>query len=247
MTPQRVGGGNPDVIIIRHVMEHLDDLDVIMESIRQILGNGILFIEVPYLKRIIEQKQFYAFFHEHLSYYSVTSLRILLEKADFQIHHVYENPLEGGSILICANSNQDRFADDNVDEYLLEERESLSEEKFDEFAKETAVFINRIKQKIQFAALDGIKVAAWGAGQRGCTLISLCGLGSEELQYVIDVNRNYWWKFIPGTDIQIVPPDYYKKNMVDEILIFATGYADSIINENKEYEELGGIFVKIIK
>ncbi len=35
--------------------------------------------------------------------------------------------------------------------------------------------------------------------------------------------------------------------MVDAILIFATGYADSIISENSDYIANGGEFIKIIE
>ncbi len=53
-----------------------------IEEIKQLRG-GVVFVEVPYLKRIIDEKQFYAFFHEHLSYFSVTSLHNIFSKKRF--------------------------------------------------------------------------------------------------------------------------------------------------------------------
>lgn len=91
--------GQPDVLIFRHVIEHLDSLEDIVQGMKNIIGDGLLLIEVPYLKRIITENQFYGFFHEHLSYYSVTALRNLLQKGNLYIHNVMENDLEGGSIL----------------------------------------------------------------------------------------------------------------------------------------------------
>lgn len=239
-------GGRADIIIMRHVMEHLEHLGDIVKVLKTILGKGRLIIEVPYLKRIIEEKQFYAFFHEHLSYFSVTSLYYLLEMGGFYIHKVYENELEGGSVLISANVDSSSGMDDNVKEYLENEKSLLSEEKIELFTKNIEGDIKSIKEIIERTKRQNKTIAAWGAGQRGCTLISFCNLQSDSIKYVIDVNKNYWWKYIPGTDIKIVPPDYYKKDMVDEIIIFATGYADSIIEENREYEKLGGNFKKLI-
>lgn len=236
----------PDVIVLRHVLEHLDCLEEIITAIKNILGNGRLIIEVPYLKRIIEEKQFYAFFHEHLSYFSVTALYNLLSKGGLYIHKVYENDLEGGSILISADSDAEFRIEDNVKKYLENEKELLTEEKIEFFRKNIEDDINSIKEIIVQAERNNKSVAAWGAGQRGCTLVSFCNLQCDSIRYVIDVNENYWGKYIPGTDIPIVSPDTYKNSMVDEMIIFATGYADSIIKENHEYEKLGGTFIKIV-
>lgn len=237
--------GRPDVVVLRHVMEHLEDLNDIIIAIKQLIGDGMLLIEVPYVRKIIEEKQFYAFFHEHLSYFSVMGLNHLLSKNEFYIHRIYENTLEGGAILICATKIPEVSEGDNLQEYCSAEKAAISQEKVLYFSEKIDLHIAEIKDRIKETVTSGKSLAGWGAGQRGCTLIHLCELQSDALKYVIDVNENYWWKYIPGTDILIVPPDYYKENMVDEIIIFATGYADSIINENPEYVQLGGKFIKL--
>ncbi len=85
-----------------------------------------------------------------------------------------------------------------------------------------------------------------GAGQRGCTLISICGFQTEDISFVIDVNKNYWNKYVPGTDIKIVYDGYYLSHKVDLILVFAIGYYESIVEENKEFIDDGGEFINII-
>ncbi len=92
----------------------------------------------------------------------------------------------------------------------------------------------------------GKKTAAWGAGQRGVTLLNVCGFSCTDIEYIVDVNRNYWWKYVSDGGIQIVPPDWVEDHFVDSILILATGYADEILSENRDYVEKGGEFIKII-
>lgn len=237
--------GKPDVVIMRHVLEHLDHLDEIVECLQKILDDGLLAIEVPYVKRPIEENRFYDFFHEHLSYFSVTALDRLLRMGEFTIHHVYETPEVGGSILVFANHCRTHGPGDNVEPYLQSEKDALSQERIAAFSQGIPQQISRLKAIVNDANQQGKAVAGWGAGQRGCTLIAHCGFQADSLQYVIDANKNYWWKYVPGTDIQIVPPDYYQTHMVDKMLIFATGYADSIISANHEFEQMGGAFVKI--
>lgn len=237
--------GQPSVIILRHVLEHLENLGEMIALIHQVLGDGLLVIEVPYVQKTIQENRFYDFFHEHLSYFSVSSLNNLLLQGDFHIHHVHETPEVGGSILIFADTDHNSRPDDNVAEYLIAERKQLSADCIAAFSEQITKHISRLKGIVEDATLEGETVAGWGAGQRGCTLIAHCGFQSNHLQYVIDANENYWWRYVPGTDIQIVPPNYYQEHMVDKMLIFATGYADSIIRTNTEFERLGGAFVKI--
>lgn len=237
--------GRPDAVILRHVLEHLEHLDEIAALLRQLLEDGLLIIEVPYVLKTIQEARFYDFFHEHLSYFSVTALNSLLTMGGFNIHRVYEGPEGGGSILIFANSDNERRTEDNVESYLAAEKDLLSAERVAAFSNRIPTYISRLKTTVYDAKARGKTVAAWGAGQRGCTLIAHCGFQSDSLRYVIDANENYWWRYVPGTDIQIVPPGYYREHMVDTILIFATGYADSIMAANRAFENSGGTFVKI--
>lgn len=238
--------GSPNIVILRHVLEHLDDLNNTISLIHQILDkDGLLIIEVPYVKNTIEGNRFYDFYHEHLSYFSVSALKNLLSIKNFSIHHVYESPEGGGSILIVADCNTKNESDDNVSDYLQSEKNLLSEDRINAFSKGISDGISHLKSIVKGAKVAGQTVAGWGAGQRGCTLIAHCGFQSDDLQYVIDANENYWWRYVPGTDIQIVPPNYYREHMVDKMLIFATGYADSIISANYEFEQMGGSFIRI--
>ena len=92
----------------------------------------------------------------------------------------------------------------------------------------------------------GNKVAVWGVGQRGVSLLNICELTNADLSYAIDVNRNYWLKYVPGVNIQIVPPSYLDNHFVDVIIILSTGYADEIIAQNNNYIARGGHFLKLI-
>lgn len=240
--------GTPDVIIIRHVMEHLDNLNVIVQMVSDILDNGIFVMEVPWLLRIVEEKQFYAFFHEHLSYFTVTAIQNLLDNHGLSIIDIEENNLEGGSIVVYAGkSNIWEKSKEKISAYLEREKACCSVEKMKEFAEEISGQINKIKQLVKEKRTSGKRLAAWGAGQRGVSLINICGLTSREIDFIVDVNENYWWKYILGeSNIQIVSPDFLRNHFVDYIMIFATGYADEIISANSEYLNHGGEFIKII-
>lgn len=240
--------GTPNVVIMRHVMEHLDDLNAIVSAVGDILQEGMFVIEVPWLLKIIKEKQFYAFFHEHLSYFSVTAIRNLLKKYGFDVMEVKENSLEGGSIAVYAYKGKGMLCNEkNVSAYLELEKEWCSIEKIRSFSDVGNQQISRIKNIVEAEKKSGRKVAAWGAGQRGVTLLNICGLTQADIDYIIDVNENYWWKYVLGADIQVVPPSWLNEHYVDSIIIFATGYVDEIISENSDYLRKGGQFIRIIE
>ena len=240
--------GTPNVVIMRHVLEHLDDLNGIAAAIGGILNEGFLIIEVPWLLRIIKEKQFYAFFHEHLSYFSVMIIQRLLSKYGFDIFDIKENNLEGGSIVVYAYKGKNLKCDkDKISNYLELEKKWCSIEKIIDFSDETTLQISKIRNWVDAEKKLGKKVAAWGAGQRGITLLNICGLNQTNIEYIVDVNENYWWKYVMGADIQIVPPVWLEDHFVDSIIIFATGYADEIIEDNSDFINRGGQFVKIIE
>ncbi len=115
-----------------------------------------------------------------------------------------------------------------------------------EFAAESNAQICKLRRLIEEEKRKGKKTAAWGAGQRGVTLLNVCGFSCTDIEYIVDVNRNYWWKYVSDGGIQIVPPDWEEDHFVDSILILATGYADEILSENRDYVEKGGEFIEII-
>lgn len=240
-------GGNADVVIARHVLEHLDDPLGVIRAMASIAQEGMIIIEVPWLLKIVKENQFYAFFHEHVSYFSVTILQKLIENVGFEIINVSENNLEGGSITIYAKKKNNKIKASNIDVYLEKERKYLSTEAILKFAQKSMHTIQNVHKYVDEQRKKGKKIAVWGAGQRGCTLLALCKLTDAEIEYAIDVNENYHWKYIQGTNIQIVPPEYLKDHFVDQILILATGYSESIINDNLDYVYRGGEFVNIIE
>lgn len=239
--------GKADLFIIRHVLEHLDDLDMIIQGIYENLSeDGSLIIEVPYLKNIIQENQFYAFFHEHLSYFSLHVLNKLLLKNEFIITNVKTGKLEGGSIIVYASKNKESNVDKEVDSILEEEGRILSIKEIKKFSKSIHSCIYSINTFVDGMVSQQVKLAAWGAGQRAVTLLNACGLTSEKIQYVIDVNENYQGKYLPGCHIPVVSPKVLEKSPVDGIIVFATGYMESIIKSNKEFIASGGRFIRII-
>ena len=76
-----------DVILSRHVIEHLPDPVSFLRGIREALPAswpGRLFLETPSLEWIVDGRVLHDFFHEHCNYFTATALDCALARAGFR-------------------------------------------------------------------------------------------------------------------------------------------------------------------
>lgn len=78
------------------------DLPKPLEFAKQIFSilkiNGIWHIELSYMPMMIKNTSYDTICHEHLEYYSLKSLKFLLDKANLKIINLSFNQINGGSI-----------------------------------------------------------------------------------------------------------------------------------------------------
>jgi Methylase involved in ubiquinone/menaquinone biosynthesis len=76
-----------DLLITRHVLEHIIDLDDFLSGINIVLKNsGTLVIEIPDTSMNLQYFD-YALWEEHVNYFTLSSLKELLSKFDLEIFH----------------------------------------------------------------------------------------------------------------------------------------------------------------
>ena len=62
--------------------------------------DGVAVIECPYVKDLIEHGEFDTIYHEHLCYFSLTSLIHLFARHDLLVHDVKRIVMHGGSLRL---------------------------------------------------------------------------------------------------------------------------------------------------
>jgi C-methyltransferase len=235
-----------DVVVARHVLEHIDDLSGVFSAIDAILDSqrGVLVLEVPYLGTIISEHQYYAFFNEHVSYFSLATMRRLLARHGFSIAAARSVFPEGGSILVFASRGNSTAAPPGQD---VDDDDVLCDPStFQRFAERLDDFRARMRAFVDGAHDQRRRLAAWGAGQRGASLLNICQLTADDIECVVDVNPAYQGLCTPGSRIPIVSPADIYHRRPDGIMVFATGYLDSIRSEHRSFEERGGRFISIV-
>jgi novobiocin biosynthesis protein NovU/D-mycarose 3-C-methyltransferase len=225
------GIGKVALVVVRHVLEHIDDFSSFFQAIDQCLKqDGSLLIEVPYLGDIVCQKQFYAFFFEHLSYFSVSSLGRLLKQFGFYINRVEFVYPEGGSILVHATRKWSPTPVERPD--------------FDDacLALLSTAFIS-FQLKFDTLVSEAGPIVAYGAGQRGITLLNLLGASNVNVVTIFDENPGYHGLYTPQSEIPVRSPDEMTiENVSGKVLILASSYDKQVRNK---YKHMGNRFVSL--
>lgn len=239
--------GHPRLILGRHVFAHIDDLTDVINAAKRLLDPaGIFAVEVPYLLDLIQGNQFDTIYHEHLSYFSVGTLRRLFERHGLRVVEVSRFAVHGGSIVVFVGQADCQWGTGTSVRQLeeLEVESGLAgEPAYRQFAARSQRTIQDLGALVRGLAGQGKRVAGYGAPAKGNTLLNACKIGNQELQYVSDTTEFKQGKVLPGTHVPIVSPDYARLHRPDYFLLLPWNYAREILNREAPLLEQGVRFI----
>lgn len=240
-------GQRADVFHAHNVLAHVPDLNSFIAGIRAILKpSGVAVVEAPYVKDMLDHCEFDTIYHEHLSYFSLTTLDRCFRGHGLVIVDVERVPIHGGSLRIFAipvervNGVPPRVA------ALLAEEAMWGVDTPDPYLA-FASRVNQIKSALRMLLgnlkASGLRIAAYGASAKGSTLLNYCGIGPETLDFVVDRSTVKQGKFTPGTRLCIYSPDKLLETQPDFTLLLTWNFADEILRQQEEYRRRGGRFI----
>ena len=239
--------GRAGVILANNVLAHTDVLPDIIRGISQFLDKkGVFVFEFQYLYDLLKKNEFDNTYHEHICYFSLAPIMLMLEKNGLEAFRIQHVDTQGGSLRVYAGLLPIAFKKDgSVDHFLnLERKEKLNEaETYHKFASMPPLVKEGLKTMLVDFSSKGKKVVGYGAPAKGNTLLQYAGVTKDEIRYIIDNAPSKQGKLTPGTHIPIVAPEVLKKDTPDYILILAWNYASSIIEREKWFSERGGKFI----
>ena len=110
-----------DIINAAGVFFHLEELHSVAEGIRESLkDSGVFVVQFLYMKKIIENLAFDQIYHEHLLYYNLETIQVLLERHGLELVDAYLSPIHGGSIIAYVSHKGKSKQSEQLKQYISE-------------------------------------------------------------------------------------------------------------------------------
>lgn len=175
-----------DAIVLRHVLEHIQDPVSFLADIASANRGGQIYIEVPCFDWIVEHNAWFDVFYEHVNYFRLADLRGLFDTVHEAGH------LFGGQYLyIVADLSTLRRVPSAAPQLL-----ALS----DNFTAS----LERTVQIIQAAPQQGS--AIWGASSKGVIYSLFLQRAGVAVDHVVDINPAKQGRHLPLSGVQVSSP-----------------------------------------
>ena len=247
-----VGDGvRADLLIGNNVLAHVPNLNDFVQGMKILLADdGIITMEFPHLKKLIEFNQFDTIYHEHFSYFSLVSVERVFKAFGLVIFDVEQLPTHGGSLRIYARHDSDESKPVRESVHALRrEEQDAGYERPDVYLAYAEKVRETKRQLLSFlieAKRAGKTIVGYGAPAKGNTLLNYCGIRKDFLDYTVDISPVKQGTLLPGTHIPVFAPEKISETRPDYVLILPWNLKEEIISQMAHVHDWGGKFVVAI-
>ncbi len=230
----------------------LDDPNAFVSDVAKILDKeGVFIIQMNYLASMLEKNAFDNICHEHLEYYSLESLRYLLERHGLEVFDVELNDVNGGSFRAYIRHADNSLIvpfDGGVERLKkVEQREQSlglhTRKPYAEFAARVNDLKGRIRGFIQREVRGGRTVFLYGASTKGNTLLQFFELDNTLIRAAAERNPEKWGKRTVGTLIPILSEEEARRQRPDYFLVLPWHFIEEFRERERVFLEGGGKFL----
>ncbi len=239
--------GRAKLITCTNCFAHMDDINQIVDGVKSWLApDGIFVTESHYLASLVDTIQYDTIYHEHLRYYSVTSLRDLFERHGMKILQVKKIPTHGGSIRVYTARTGKYEVANSVSRFLEEEKNLMDGNALHTWKHKILLSKLGLYSLLLDIRKKGERIYGIGAPSRASTLIHYLGLDDSILECVLEVSTSYKvGKYIPGTRIPILDEARLLSHPPNYALLLSWHIAEELMPKLREKGYGGGFIIPL--
>lgn len=235
----------------------LDEPINFLNDVKEVLDDdGLFVIQMSYTPLMIKQLAFDNICHEHVYYWSLSSLEKLMIEAGLKIVDCQLNDVNGGSFRVYIKkieSDITKFATRpyrDVCDVRIESIRQWEQTQYLDSLKTWLDFYRGIenlkKQTVDFIKEEkskGKTICGYGASTKGNTLLQYFGLDNTLIDAIAERSPYKFGHKTIGTNIPILSEDDVRKMKPDYMLVLPWHFISEFTEREKEYLNGGGKFI----
>ena len=240
-----------DVITANNVLANIPKLKEFLSCVSMLLKkDGYFIFETIDGPSLIKNKYIDMINSEHIYYFSLTSVKELLNMHNLKVVFIEKNKLKGGSFRVYAKKNNNKALISKTNSNEI--KKILLKEKKQGFSS-----LGAVKKYNKIYALEKIKTEnfikklllkdkmfAYGASAGSTSMIYFYNL-KKSISFLVDDNKLRVNLYAPGSKIKILNPSKILSHNPKYTILLAWRYRDQILSKNKKYVENGGKFISL--
>ena len=229
-----------------NVLAHVPEINRFLGAAAACLKpEGAAVFEFPYLAELLDKIEFDTIYHEHVFYYSLSSISNLAARANLEVFDVTQQAIHGGSLRVFLQHRGARPIESRVTKMLNGERQMglTDPAHYNSFGMRVGELKRELLALLRSLKSEGKRLAAYGAPAKGNTLLNYCGIGTELLDFTVDMSPHKQGLYLPGSRLPILAPSMLLERAPDCAVILPWNIADEIIGQQREYQARGGHFI----
>ncbi len=232
----------------------LEDPNRFIADIAKVLApDGVFIAQLMCLKQTMERRDVGNFCHEHLEFYSLSSLFNLLAKYDLGIFDIQENNVNGGSYRLFIRHRNST---------MVQQTEAMKRRCGDAFTQETQMKLGdpkvlvRIYQDMLKNSQDlkafllrekarGRRIFVYGASTKGNTILQFAGIDDRILEGAAEKDPAKYGLYTVGTGVEIMSMEAVRQLDPDYMLVLPYAFIDEFmkVEQDQVWRKRGGKFI----
>jgi hypothetical protein len=233
--------GPVDVLILRHVLEHVYDLSAFVAALERLVKpGGHVVMEVPDCTLLLETRDYTMLWEEHVSYFTPATFQSALRRLGLEVAHFACHPYPYENSLVAVVRTRSYAGQGTSTPDLAHERQRARCYAAGLAARRDAVagFLARFKR-------DRGPIALFGAGHLACMFVNLMGVG-RHLDCVIDDHPAKKGLLMPGSRLPIYGSDaLWRRQIAMCLATLSPQSEEKVAAKQAAFLARGGVFASV--
>lgn len=206
-------------------------------------SDGVWVAEQSYMPWMVLTGAYDTICHEHLEYYSLTSIDYLAEKSGLKVIDAEINGANGGSIRVAmAHKGSSLKPSSEVGRIRQWEKSEKihSSAFFNAFSEYVAGHGSQLRKLVEELKVEGNRIVALGASTKGSIVLQNSGLSAAQIDFVADVNPFKHGRYMSHSDLQVHDEPKDIRSVADYALILPWHFKQTFESKLVDFLDRGG-------